>query len=89
MDKLTLEALHAQLTAFHSLVIALHEEGVLPIQAVVNRLGARLESDQTQFHEPENKVARQIYEGLLSFEEVLSPFAAAPRGTAPPRDSGQ
>lgn len=84
MDKLTRDALHAQLMAFHALAIALHQEGVLPIQAIVNVLGKRLESDQTTFREPENPVARQIYDGLLSFEEVLSPFEAAKRGNPPP-----
>lgn len=79
MDKLTQDALHAQLAAYHSLVIALHRQGVLPIQAVVNVLGERLEAGQTQFREQENPVTRQIYEGLLSLEEVFPPFEAVQR----------
>lgn len=73
MEDSVIEALHAHLIAYHSLVIALHEARVLPIQAVSNQIGHRLEADQVE-HQHQNPVARQIYEGLLELETVLRPF---------------
>lgn len=80
MDKLTHQALHAHLQAYYALVRALHENGVLPISAVVNQMGNRADFGKIQFGEEMNPIAQVIYDGLFSIEQEYArsrPFRPA------------
>jgi len=79
-------ALLAHLSAYYALVRALHEEGVLPISAVVNRLGDRLDfGQQTEPRESARtaEFSKLIYEGLLTLEKEYSKRRSTSGGSAP------
>lgn len=74
-------ALVANLNAYYALVRALHEEGVLPISAVVNRLGDRLDFGRQHFPEEsakQNEFALAIYDGLMAIEREYAQQQPSP-----------
>lgn len=89
MDSITQDALHAHLQAYYALVRALHENGVLPVSAVVNRMGDRTDFGKMHFSEGTNLIAQAIYDGLFAIEQEYAksrPFRPAPQ---PPSDTDE